>query len=474
MNEKTSHEAGVGDDLRSLRRSRDERLLAGVLGGLAQRLGIDPVILRIVTVVLAIFGGVGIMIYAAGWLLIPDDGEDRSIAEKAIARGGDSPEPATIWLAAGLGLAVLLAAGGTFSSGVGTVLLVLAVAGVVVMLRRGDDVPPRDAHADTTTDGEPLGSDAPETQSHGDLLNEAQPDPDLLDDARPEALSDGDLPDDAPSDVAGVADDAVPAGDDRDSTTTDAMSFSGTAATAWPDPPDWPDSDVGLVDFDMPEPSKPVKRSGSHLGSVTLSAVAVALGILAIVDSAGAAVPAAGYVVLALTIIGLGLLIGTWYGRSRGLIAWGLLATFIALPATLVGDTLDWDLTGEDRTITIDQLVEVPQDAASHGMGRVRYDLSELELSDTNDIALEISQTVGALQIIVPPDVDVTVNATTGMGHIVAFDEQAAGHQDINVTDLGSDGEGGGQLTLDLSLKLGEITIERADEAGAEGQRALR
>jgi phage shock protein PspC (stress-responsive transcriptional regulator) len=452
VNEQTSHQSGVSDDLRSLRRSRDERLLAGVLGGLARRLGVDPVILRIATVVLAIFGGVGIIIYAAGWLLIPDDGEDRSVAEKAIARGGDSPEPATIWLAAGLALAVILAAGGTFSSGVGTVLLVLAVAGVVVMLRRGDDLPPRAVRTQTSPDGEPLDGDAPSAATPA-----ASPNEDLLTD---DLLGGSAVADDAPAESGDITAPAQP------------LSFSGTAATAWPDPPDWPDSDIDPLEFATPEPPEPKKRSRSHLGSVTFSAVAVALGILAIVDAAGAVIPAAAYVALALAIIGLGLLIGTWYGRSRGLIVWGLLATFIALPVALVGDTLDWDLTGEDRTITIDQVAELPEDPASHGLGRVRYDLGGLELTGTDVRSLEVSQTVGALQVVVPPEVDVTVNASTGMGHIVAFDEEAGGHQDITVTDTGSDGPGGGQLTLDLSLQLGEITVERAD--AVEEQRAIR
>lgn len=50
----------------------DERWFAGVAGGIAAKAGIDPIIVRGVFVVLAILGGPGILLYLAGWLLLPD------------------------------------------------------------------------------------------------------------------------------------------------------------------------------------------------------------------------------------------------------------------------------------------------------------------------------------------------------------------------------------------------------------------
>jgi phage shock protein C len=63
---------------RLLRRSRDEKVIAGVCGGLGRYLGIDPVLLRIAFVVLAFAGGGGILIYIVAWVLIPEEheGED--------------------------------------------------------------------------------------------------------------------------------------------------------------------------------------------------------------------------------------------------------------------------------------------------------------------------------------------------------------------------------------------------------------
>ncbi len=57
--------------VRVLRRSAHHRILGGVAGGLAEYLGIDAAIVRVAFVVLALLGGGGIVLYLAGWLLIP-------------------------------------------------------------------------------------------------------------------------------------------------------------------------------------------------------------------------------------------------------------------------------------------------------------------------------------------------------------------------------------------------------------------
>jgi phage shock protein PspC (stress-responsive transcriptional regulator) len=65
-------------DLGRLRRTTTDRKVAGVAGGLARHLDVDPIILRVAFVVLAFFGGAGLILYAAGWLLLPEEGEDRA------------------------------------------------------------------------------------------------------------------------------------------------------------------------------------------------------------------------------------------------------------------------------------------------------------------------------------------------------------------------------------------------------------
>ena len=66
--------------LRNLRRPVDGRLLGGVAAGVARYLGTDVNIVRLVFVALALLGGAALPLYVAGWLLIPEDGADQSIA----------------------------------------------------------------------------------------------------------------------------------------------------------------------------------------------------------------------------------------------------------------------------------------------------------------------------------------------------------------------------------------------------------
>jgi phage shock protein PspC (stress-responsive transcriptional regulator) len=69
-----------------LRRSTDSRILGGVAAGLADYLDIDAVVVRIAFVVLALLGGSGVLLYAAGWLLIPAHDTDRAVVHDFMER----------------------------------------------------------------------------------------------------------------------------------------------------------------------------------------------------------------------------------------------------------------------------------------------------------------------------------------------------------------------------------------------------
>ncbi len=61
------------DEARRLRRSREERVIAGVCGGLGRYLGVDPVLVRVAFVVLAFAGGGGVVLYIVSWILVPEE-----------------------------------------------------------------------------------------------------------------------------------------------------------------------------------------------------------------------------------------------------------------------------------------------------------------------------------------------------------------------------------------------------------------
>src|SRR5688500_8326401 len=66
-------------DYRQLRRSRADRKVAGVAGGLGRHLDVDPTVLRVLFVVLVFFGGAGLLMYGALWLLVPEEGTGESV-----------------------------------------------------------------------------------------------------------------------------------------------------------------------------------------------------------------------------------------------------------------------------------------------------------------------------------------------------------------------------------------------------------
>jgi phage shock protein PspC (stress-responsive transcriptional regulator) len=76
---------GYGDEQR-LHRGDRGRMLAGVAVGLADYFDVDPTIVRVGFVALAFLGGLAVPLYLAGWLLIPDEDTDVSVAEELLAR----------------------------------------------------------------------------------------------------------------------------------------------------------------------------------------------------------------------------------------------------------------------------------------------------------------------------------------------------------------------------------------------------
>ena len=65
------HPSGTTPTVRRLTRSREDRMLGGVCGGLGRYLGIDPTVVRIVAVAL-ILSGVGVIAYIIAWVVIPE------------------------------------------------------------------------------------------------------------------------------------------------------------------------------------------------------------------------------------------------------------------------------------------------------------------------------------------------------------------------------------------------------------------
>ena len=77
--------------MKRLYRSQKDKIIAGVCGGIGEYFGIDPVIIRIIAVILFFWGGSGIIAYIIGMIIIPlDPGhvkEDLKKTTKAVSKG---------------------------------------------------------------------------------------------------------------------------------------------------------------------------------------------------------------------------------------------------------------------------------------------------------------------------------------------------------------------------------------------------
>lgn len=116
-----------------LYRPDEGRWLAGVAAGLSLRFGVPVLLIRIAFVVLCFAGGLGALLYVAGWLLIPGEGETDSIAQGWVGTGQARRWVGVILVA----LAILILASGTDLIRADLAFAVILI-GIGVMLYRGD------------------------------------------------------------------------------------------------------------------------------------------------------------------------------------------------------------------------------------------------------------------------------------------------------------------------------------------------
>ncbi len=192
-------------------------------------------------------------------------------------------------------------------------------------------------------------------------------------------------------------------------------------------------------------------RSNALLG-LTVSVTAIAMAVTRLVADANGGTPWTTYVAVALAIVGLGLVISTFFGHGGPLIPIG-----IVLAAVLtVGSALP--------SLRVGEQVERPTTAAAvdaeyvHGIGKVELDLTDV----SNPQALlgrtvTIDSGIGETRVIVPDDLDVAVDAELKAGEITVFDRKTNGTD--NQLDVPADSAR--HLTIDIEHRLGTIEVIR-------------
>ncbi len=416
------HERRGYPPLSDLRRSRTDRHVGGLSGGLGRYAGIDPLVFRILFVVLTIFGGSGILLYALGWLIVPEDGESESEGRRLL-NGRSTRSKGSIVALLVVVVVAVLATGAMVDSGPGLGglgLLAVIGAAAVLLLRNGQREP---------------GAPAPEPV-HGPFagpLHGPVPPP-----AEPGEY--GQTP--------GTAYVASPSG-------------TVTAQPVGPVYPPPPGPSYPMYYPPAQPPAPPKERS--YLGRATLSVALIVVGLLIAWNAATTAdVPARVVIAAALGVVGLGLVTGAFRGRSRGLVVWGVLLTALASAAAFVPD-VDVDGGLGERTWRPATVADLRSEYRL-GIGDGHLDLTRLDLTDAGVVRVEVRQGVGDLTVVIPDDVVVRIDADVRAGDLRLPDSPTADGTDLServVVPQGSS-PGSAVLVVDAELGLGSMEVRRA------------
>jgi phage shock protein PspC (stress-responsive transcriptional regulator) len=199
---------------------------------------------------------------------------------------------------------------------------------------------------------------------------------------------------------------------------------------------------------------RPVPRPRSPLGWYVLAATLIALGLLAIVSQMAHVEVAPGqFFGAALAVIGIGLVVGAWWGRARVLILLALLLMPVAVPASFITAPLEGGVG--DLRYTPASPAELRDEYRLLG-GRLVLDLTKISRG-TQPIHIAASVAVGELVVVLPPDASVQIDARVGAGSTILFDARQVGTslQDRSVRHEFR----GASYILDLEAGIGEVQV---------------
>jgi phage shock protein PspC (stress-responsive transcriptional regulator) len=413
-----------------LRRS-DDSWFGGVASGLAERLGVDPLVIRALFVVLSLGMGLGVLLYLTAWLLIPDRREKTHI-ESALRNGEAGSVVLLVVAVLSLFGAFGWAGGGWWDRSPGWSVVTLVIVGLGAWW---------------------LWTEWSRREQPGFYSRAATT-----------SMT-------APPPYSGATDTA------GSPTYQGQGAVGSTGATAWTPgtEQDWQAAPAGQPlaghrgappvpprPVVPPAPRRPPRRSAGIAGTL--------LGTgLALVTAGGLAWAASEYdwsvnpwvvgLAGALGVLGLVILILGLTGRTSGfpgfLAIVALVCTVAALPVAdhfvpsgRVGDYV-WT-PGLSTT-----------DSGPYrlGAGSGTLDLRGVEAADLPDGVIESSVGFGQLTILVPPDLTVQIDAGVGFGAI-SSDGPGQEHGGVNVTNEIVVGDGPVDVTIEADVGFGQILVE--------------
>jgi phage shock protein PspC (stress-responsive transcriptional regulator) len=390
--------------LRPPLRRTDRRYIAGVAGGLAEHFDIDVTVVRIVFLVLCVFGGAGIAAYGAGWLMMPD-----SLGRSGLDELPGLRNPAVLAAAVVVLLVALWAPWWHFGRLLGPAVLV--VAGVLLLVnasrRGGPSSPP--------PPNDPVRAGSP-------------PPPPPTSPVRPEET--------APT------------------SRTDQHTTQQFAAPASPPPAPPP---PGPVASPPPAPRGHLRLRAPWVTVATLGLMCAVSGVLALNGVSGGII-----VAVDLLLAGAALAAGAWLRRSDGLIAIGalLVAALVlggAIPVSYGAGTGDRSFrpTGVDQLHTYELFA-----------GQQVVDLRGLDLATGAPAAsVRVEQGFGSVEVVVPQGAQVTIASRVRIGEqdLLGRNSSGVGNHEPSMTDTPAGSENGPTIDLDIDLAVGRVEVRRGN-----------
>lgn len=208
---------------------------------------------------------------------------------------------------------------------------------------------------------------------------------------------------------------------------------------------------------EMPVVARSEPRPASPLGWYATAALLVAVGLLAAVDNlSNVDVELGQFFGAALGVLGIGLVVGAWWGRARLLILLGLLLLPIAVVASFVTAPLQGGI-GDERFAPANP-AELRTEYRLVG-GRLALDLRGVP-TDSKPIRIDASVAFGQLVVILPPDASITLDGRVGAGNLLIFGTE---HTGTSLADrLVRSKPGGPTFVLDLEAGIGEVLVDSA------------
>ena len=364
-------------------------MLAGVAQGLANRFEVPVWVPRVFFIIFAFFGGLGIVLYGAGWALMRSEEETESPAQRFLSNASTTRS----WIGIALVFLAVLILLDNFTFLSGGIIWAVGLLVVGALLYTGD---------------------LPRLLGKSRDRNGTEPVP--------------------------AADSAI--------TAAEAETPSGSSPSDGGAPPT-PTSPI------ISPPTRKPKQV-SFLGRLTIGLMLLGTGILAIVANTTDLVQPEPrhYLALAVTILGLGLIVGALAGRARWLILLGV----VLIPTLLFSPVFEWDWTSDnfDRTVVVESFDQL-EEAYSMNVGSLVIDLTDVPWQG-EEISLAARVDAGNIQVLVPHDVGITGTASVEIGRVAGPDgHSVSGLGDPNIT-FNIPGSAG-NVDLDLVVDVGNIDV---------------